>query len=85
MKLTWNDEELVEHWSLSFDDYQCIENKTDNNKLGFILTLKYLLHFGEFPSTQNNFSSAVIEFVGDELDIPISELKDNLCSEVQFL
>ena len=76
MKVIWSDEELVEIWTLSFDDYKHLENKTAVNKLGFSLTLKYLQFNGEFPDDINKFSPAVVAFVSDELDIPPSKIEE---------
>ncbi len=42
MKQNWSEEELAAHWSLSKDDRNQIDLRTDHGRLGFAIFLKYM-------------------------------------------
>jgi len=40
MKRQWENEELVEHWTLDVEDRALLDNKTGATRLGFAVLLK---------------------------------------------
>ena len=51
MKQNWSEEELAVHWSLSKDESNQIDSRTDHGLLGFAVLLKYIKIEGRFPQT----------------------------------
>ncbi len=41
MKRNWEEQELAEHWSLTHDEFELVQNRTDRSRLGFAALLKF--------------------------------------------
>ena len=41
MKRQWENEELIEHWTLDVEDRILLDNKTGATRLGFVVLLKF--------------------------------------------
>jgi len=61
MKRNWQPEELVEHWTLLPDELALVANKTEQNKLGFALLLKFFQLEARFPYQQQEVPSSVVD------------------------
>ena len=62
MKRTWNVDELVEQWTLLPDELAFVnKSKTDHNRLGLAINLKYFQVDGKFPRHQHDVPSTVVE------------------------
>ena len=49
MQRCWPPEDLAEHWTLTADELRLLDPKTDHNRLGFALLLKFFTIEGRFP------------------------------------
>jgi len=71
MKRTWSVDELTDQWTLLPDELVLVnQSKTDHNRLGFAILLKYFQVDGKFPNHQPDVPPAVIEHISKQLGIP---------------
>lgn len=71
MKRDWQISELQEHWTLQSGELALLENKNDENRLGFALLLKFFLYEGRFPETKNEIPKKCVGFVGEQIAVSI--------------
>ena len=76
MKRFWTQDELGEHWTLSFDEIGLLKGKNRTARVGFSLQLKFYQLFLSFPSRANDFPRPVIDYVADQIDGVDSDLSD---------
>ncbi|HEY9741784.1 MAG TPA: Tn3 family transposase [Coleofasciculaceae cyanobacterium] len=69
MKRNWQPEELIEHWTLLPNELALLTNKTDHNRLGFALLLKFFQYAVRFPNHQQEMPSAVIDYVALQVGV----------------
>lgn len=69
MKRHWNEQELAEHWTLTSNELQCIRNRTNRNRIGFAVTLKFFQMAGRFPNDARDIPGLVLEHIARQLDI----------------
>ncbi|ESA34091.1 transposase [Leptolyngbya sp. Heron Island J] len=69
MKRKWENDELVEHWTIDEDDRVLISNKRGANRLGFALLLKFFQLKGYFPEKKHEIPKVVRLFVAEQLDL----------------
>ena len=69
MKRKWENDELVEHWSIDDDDRVLIRNKRGANRLGFALLLKFFQLKGYFPEKKHEIPKVVRLFVAEQLGL----------------
>ncbi|MEM9541181.1 MAG: Tn3 family transposase [Cyanobacteria bacterium P01_E01_bin.42] len=69
MKCNWQPEELIEHWTLLPDELALLTKKTDVNRLGMALLLKYLQYEGRFPISKSEIPKEAIAYVAQLLKI----------------
>lgn len=69
MKRNWELEELVEHWTLLPRELRLLTYKSDPNRLGLALLLKFFQYAGHFPSQRAEIPSQAIHYVGQQLKI----------------
>ncbi|NER28184.1 MAG: Tn3 family transposase [Symploca sp. SIO1C4] len=69
MKLSWQPEELVEHWTLLPNELALLARKTDPNRLGFALLFKFFQYTARFPTTSSEIPQAIIDYVARQLII----------------
>lgn len=69
MKRNWQPEELIEHWTLLPNELALLANKTDHNRLGFALLLKFFQYAARFPNHQQEMPSAVIDYVALQVGV----------------
>lgn len=63
-------EELVEHFTLYPDETRLLRNKTGATRLGFSLSLKFLLWKARFPQGRGELPDNMIEFVAGQVGVP---------------
>ena len=71
MKRDWEISELQEHWTLQPGELALLENKNDENRLGFSLLLKFFQYEGRFPETKNEIPKKCVGFVGEQIEVSI--------------
>jgi TnpA family transposase len=69
MKRQWENEELVEHWTLDFEDRILLDNKTGATRLGFAILLKFFRREGRFPQHKNEVPGIVITYLSTQVSV----------------
>jgi hypothetical protein len=69
MKKTWQPEELVEYWTLLPEELALLNQKNDENRLGFAILLKFFEIYARFPENNQEISKNVVDYVAKLLDI----------------
>ena len=72
MKRDWTGEELILHWTLQPDEWNLLSNKTAVTRLGFAILLKFFQLMGYFPHQADEVSTAVVEYVGQQLSVSLT-------------
>ena len=49
MKQHWNEQELVEQWTLTEAEKELLNQRTDRGRMGFAVLLKFLQIEGRYP------------------------------------
>jgi hypothetical protein len=63
-------EELVEYWTLLPLELALLNQKNDENRLGFAILLKFFEIYARFPLNNQEISVSVVNYVAKVLDIP---------------
>ena len=70
MKRHWTNEELAEHWTLSYKELDLIsDSKTDHTLLGAACLLKYFQNEGRFPAQKQDVPPIVIVHLAQQLGV----------------
>ena len=69
MKKTWQPEELVEYWTLLPLELALLNQKNDENRLGFAILLKFFEIYARFPENNQEISFIVVDYIAKLLDI----------------
>ena len=70
MKRNWQPEELVEHWTLLPPELDRIDQRTDSNRLGFALLLKFFQYADRFPNQPSEIPKDVEYSIFGEKERP---------------
>lgn len=63
MKRHWELDELVEHWTLLPNELALVGNKTDPNRLGFAVLLKFFQIEARFPVEPQEVPDVVVQYI----------------------
>ena len=75
MKKNWNEEELLANFMLMPNElHLSMGNKTETNRLGFAVLLKYFQQKARFPSQKQDIPKVVIEYIAKQLDVSHDQL-----------
>ncbi|MED3069659.1 Tn3 family transposase [Bacillus thuringiensis] len=70
MKRNWNEEELMEFFTLLPNDVDlAMKNKTDVNRLGFAVLFKYFQYKAAFPNQKQDIPSVVLTYIAKQLNL----------------
>ena len=69
MKQHWDDLALTEHWSLSDDELPLLDNRTESNRLGFAVLLKFFQLEGCFPRSRREVPADSVQYLAKQLTI----------------
>ncbi len=69
MKRHWSEHELAEHWSLTPDELERLQYRTDRNRMGFAALLKCFQTEGRFPSASREFPTIVLDYLAGQLSV----------------
>ena len=69
MKRQWDNEELMEHFTLVEDDLDALANKTGPTRLGYALLLKCFQYEGHFPPAKHDIPKSVVDYVAHQLKL----------------
>jgi hypothetical protein len=67
-------EELVEHFTLYPDEIRLLRNKSGATRLGFSLSLKFLLWKARFPRGRGELPDNMVEFVAGQVGVPAADI-----------
>lgn len=69
MKRCWNEQELVEHWTLFEVEKALLANRTGRGRMGVAVLLKYFQRNGRFPRSHRDAPGPVLAFLGEQLSV----------------
>ena len=69
MKRCWNEQELVEHWTLFEAEAALLTNRTGRGRIGLAVLLKYFQLNGRFPRRHRDVPGPVLAFLGECLSV----------------
>ncbi len=69
MKRQWENEELIENWTLNAWDLAQLGNKIGATRLGFAVLLKFFQFQGRFPSFKNEVADQAISFMAVQVGV----------------
>lgn len=72
MKRQWENEELIEHWTLEVEDRILLSNKSGATRLGFAVLLKFFRREGRFPQSKQEVPGIVITFLATQVGVDAS-------------
>jgi TnpA family transposase len=72
MKRKWENDELMEHWTVDGEEIDLVFRKKGANRLGFALLLKFFQLKGRFPEKKNEIPRVVQMFVAEQLGMSAS-------------
>jgi hypothetical protein len=67
-------EEFVEHFTLYPDETRLLRNKSGATRLGFGVSLKFLLWKARFPRGRSELPDNMIEFVAGQVGMPAADI-----------
>lgn len=67
-------DELVEHFTLYPDELELLRNKSGATRLGFAVSIKFLLWKARFPSGRSELPDSAIEFVAKQVGVPACDI-----------
>ena len=69
MKRRWNRDELIETFTLQTDELAFLTIRTDHNRLGFAILLKFFESEGCFPQHSSEVPDALIGYLAEQLSV----------------
>ncbi len=76
MKQHWDDQALVEHWSLTDDERSLLINRTERSRLGFAVLLKFFRLKGCFPRNRREVPTEGVRYLAKQLAVPAETFRD---------
>jgi hypothetical protein len=70
MKRCWDEQELIEHWTLSAAEGGLLANRTERGSIGVAVLLKFFQLNGRFPHRHKDVPGPVLAFMGEQLSAP---------------
>lgn len=72
MKQRWNEQELIQHWTLTETEKPLLEQRTERGRLGLAVLLKFFQIEGRFPLYHKEAPLEAIDFIADQLGVPLA-------------
>jgi TnpA family transposase len=69
MHQEWEPEDLIEVWTLLEDDQKALRNKSDANRLGFALLLKFFEAEARFPDRADEVPASAVTYVAHQVGV----------------
>ena len=70
MKRCWDEQELIEHWTIHQAEQGLLANRTDRGNIGVAVLLKFFQLSGRFPRHHKDVSGPVLAFLAEQLSVP---------------
>ena len=77
MKQRWTSDELNNYWTLTNEETELVNktSKTDYNRIGYAVLLKYFQIEGKFPHRKQEIPDVVVEHIAQQLKVQSNEFK----------
>ena len=75
MKLFWKKIELEEKFILTKAEINLLSKRSNTNKLGMAVLLKYVQHERKFPSEKKEIPLDLVKYIGNQLNISSKEYR----------
>jgi len=75
MKLFWERSELEVSFILKDEEKELLTNRTNINKLGFAVLMKFVQYERRFPNKRKEIPIPLIKYISEQLKIPADEFK----------
>ena len=69
MRQCWNTRELAESWTLSDDEKQLLDQRTQQGRLGLAVLLKFFQVEGRFPHYHKEVPMPAVHYVAEQLEV----------------
>ncbi len=69
VKQHWEEEELIENWTLVPQELKLVRNKLGGNQIGFALLLKHFQLFARFPDSQSSIPQTIISYIAHQINV----------------
>jgi TnpA family transposase len=69
MKRCWDEQELIEHWTLIAAERGLLANRTERGSIGVAVLLKFFRLNGRFPRHHRDVPGPVLAFIGEQLSV----------------
>ncbi len=69
MKRNWQPEELIEHWTITSSEKVLLKGKTQTNRLGLAVLLKFYQYEGRFPLSSREIPIPALYYLAKQLNI----------------
>ncbi|CAA7197404.1 hypothetical protein CHRY9293_03463 [Chryseobacterium potabilaquae] len=69
MSQIWNEEELGQYWSVTFEELELLKTKPQKHHLVFCMKLKYYQYYGVFPGNEKELSDIPLQYISEQLDV----------------
>jgi TnpA family transposase len=70
MKQCWDEQELIEHWTIHQAEQGLLANRTDRGSIGVAVLLKFFQLSGRFLNHHKDVPGPVLAFIGEQLSVP---------------
>jgi hypothetical protein len=68
MKRHWDEQALVERWSLTQDELELLRSRTERSRLGFAVLLKFFQVEGRFPTERKEVPAVALDYVAAQVE-----------------
>lgn len=76
VKQHWEEEELIENWTLVPQELKLVKNKLGGNQIGFALLLKHFQLFARFPDSKSSIPQTIISYIAHQINVSESLYSD---------
>ena len=76
MKLFWEQSELEVNFTLNTAERKILSNRTNVNKLGLAILMKYFQYEHRFPNKRKEIPILLIKYIAEQLNISAEEFKN---------
>ena len=70
MKRCWDEQDLIEHWTLISAERALLANRTERGNIGVAVLVKFFQLNGRFPHHHKDVPGPVLAFIGEQLSVP---------------
>lgn len=76
MKQYWNEQELIDQWTLAEEEKELLNQRTDRGRIGCAILLKFLQIEGRFPVYHGESPRLAVDFLSQQLGLAASAWLD---------